>query len=130
MRHAEEFDAFYAACYQRLVGQLAAITGDLGDAEDAVQEAFVRASRHWSRIRKYDGAQPELLRFDRHSGRLLGRVELDSGRGSRLESVSAASGHLLLAVTYQGRRPTPGELRVLRGERTVMVARGVGLADW
>jgi RNA polymerase sigma-70 factor (ECF subfamily) len=54
VRHGEEFDAFYAACYPRLVGQVAAVTGDLGDAEDAVQEAFVRASRHWARIREYD----------------------------------------------------------------------------
>jgi RNA polymerase sigma-70 factor (ECF subfamily) len=54
VRDSEGFDELYLACYQRLVGQVAAVVGDLGDAEDAVQEAFVRASRHWSRIRAYD----------------------------------------------------------------------------
>lgn len=42
---AEEFDVFYAASFQRLVGQVYAMTGDLGAAQDCVQEAFVRA---WS----------------------------------------------------------------------------------
>lgn len=33
----------YEGCYRRLVGQLFALCGNLGEAEDAVQEAFVRA---------------------------------------------------------------------------------------
>ncbi|WP_427889277.1 RNA polymerase sigma factor [Kribbella sp. GL6] len=33
----------YEGCYRRLVGQLFAVCGNLGEAEDAVQEAFVRA---------------------------------------------------------------------------------------
>lgn len=39
----EEFDAFYAGAFPRLVGQLFAMTGDLAEAQDVVQEAFVRA---------------------------------------------------------------------------------------
>ena len=42
----EEFAEFYAASFQRLVGQLYAMTGDQCEAQDAVQEAFVRA---WAR---------------------------------------------------------------------------------
>jgi RNA polymerase sigma-70 factor, ECF subfamily len=42
----EEFAGFYAASFQRLVGQLYAMTGDQCEAQDAVQEAFVRA---WAR---------------------------------------------------------------------------------
>jgi RNA polymerase sigma-70 factor (ECF subfamily) len=33
----------YDGCYRRMIGQLYAVTGDLGEAQDAVQEAFVRA---------------------------------------------------------------------------------------
>jgi RNA polymerase sigma-70 factor, ECF subfamily len=33
MEHADDFDAFYAATYGRLVGQLYAVTGDLAEAE-------------------------------------------------------------------------------------------------
>jgi RNA polymerase sigma-70 factor (ECF subfamily) len=42
----EEFDAFYATAFPRLVGQLYALTGDHSEAQDVVQEAFVRA---WDR---------------------------------------------------------------------------------
>jgi len=36
----------YDASYRRLVGQLATVTGSLGEAEDVVQEAFARAVDH------------------------------------------------------------------------------------
>jgi RNA polymerase sigma-70 factor (ECF subfamily) len=49
-----DFDEFYAANYGRFVVQLYAVTGSLPDAEDAVQEAFARASVHWGRIRGYE----------------------------------------------------------------------------
>lgn len=50
----EEFTSFYAASFQRLVGQLYAMTGDQAEAQDAVQEAFVRA---WARRSKIDRDQ-------------------------------------------------------------------------
>jgi RNA polymerase sigma-70 factor (ECF subfamily) len=40
-----DIDELYTATYQRLVVQLYAICGDLADAEDAVQEAFVSVLR-------------------------------------------------------------------------------------
>jgi RNA polymerase sigma-70 factor (ECF subfamily) len=46
----EEFNSFYAASFPRLVGQLYAMTGDRAEAQDAVQEAFVRAWVHRSQI--------------------------------------------------------------------------------
>jgi RNA polymerase sigma-70 factor (ECF subfamily) len=42
----EEFDGFYAGSVDRLVGQVYALTGDRGEAQDAVQEAFIRAWKH------------------------------------------------------------------------------------
>jgi len=51
------FDAFYSASYRRIVGQVFALLGDLHEAEDVTQDAFAKASFHWSRIAAYD--QPE-----------------------------------------------------------------------
>lgn len=45
-------DELYDASYRRLVVQLYAICGDLSDAEDAVQEAFVTAIRKQRELRK------------------------------------------------------------------------------
>ncbi|ARP71062.1 SigE family RNA polymerase sigma factor [Streptomyces pluripotens] len=49
----EEFDDFYAAAFPRLVGQLYAFTGDHAEAQDVVQEAFVKA---WDRRASFDAA--------------------------------------------------------------------------
>jgi len=49
-----DFDEFYASNYGRFVVQLYAVTGSLPDAEDAVQEAFARASVHWGRVSAYE----------------------------------------------------------------------------
>jgi DNA-directed RNA polymerase specialized sigma24 family protein len=48
------FDEFYQSVFGRLVGQVYLVTGDLGDAEDAVQEAFARASARWSTVRDFN----------------------------------------------------------------------------
>ncbi|GHD68502.1 hypothetical protein GCM10010317_072860 [Streptomyces mirabilis] len=57
----EEFDAFYAAAFPRLTGQLYAFTGDHSEAQDVVQEAFVRA---WDRRREFlaEGAPEAWIR--------------------------------------------------------------------
>jgi RNA polymerase sigma-70 factor, ECF subfamily len=39
----ESFAAFYSASYRRLLGQLFAVTGDLAEAENLLQEAYARA---------------------------------------------------------------------------------------
>ncbi|TCC40455.1 RNA polymerase sigma factor [Kribbella speibonae] len=47
----------YEGCYRRLVGQLFAICGNLGEAEDAVQEAFVRAIEKPRRLAQLDSPE-------------------------------------------------------------------------
>jgi RNA polymerase sigma-70 factor, ECF subfamily len=54
----EEFTSFYAASFPRLVGQLYAMTGDRAEAQDAVQEAFIRAWVHRGHIDTGRGAEP------------------------------------------------------------------------
>jgi RNA polymerase sigma-70 factor (ECF subfamily) len=48
-----DFDAFYAAGYRRVVGHLFLTTGDIGEAEDCVQEAYARAWQRWSRVSRH-----------------------------------------------------------------------------
>lgn len=48
------FDEFYAASYRHLVGGIYAICGDLAEAQDCVQEAFIRA---WDKRRTLDADQ-------------------------------------------------------------------------
>jgi RNA polymerase sigma-70 factor (sigma-E family) len=75
----------YDGCYRRLVGQLYAVTGDLGEAQDAVQEAFVRALAAPRRFGRVDNPEAWLrvvalnvarrrLRRRAHLDRLLRRV--------------------------------------------------------
>jgi RNA polymerase sigma-70 factor (ECF subfamily) len=47
----EAFDAFYQASFARLVGQIYAMCGNIPEAQDCVQEAFIRA---WDRRRSLD----------------------------------------------------------------------------
>jgi RNA polymerase sigma-70 factor, ECF subfamily len=57
----EEFALFYDATFHRLVGQLYAMTGDRFEAQDAVQEAFVRAWTRRARLDR-DGAPESWIR--------------------------------------------------------------------
>jgi RNA polymerase sigma-70 factor (ECF subfamily) len=53
----EDYRAFYASAFARLVGQVYLLTGDFAEAQDAVQEAFIRA---WSRRHRFaDGDEPD-----------------------------------------------------------------------
>jgi RNA polymerase sigma-70 factor (ECF subfamily) len=48
------FTAFYQGSYHRLLGQLFAVTGDLAEAENVLQEAYARAFARWPRVGAYD----------------------------------------------------------------------------
>ncbi|GAA3372319.1 SigE family RNA polymerase sigma factor [Streptomyces sannanensis] len=53
----EEFEEFYGACVKQLVGQIYLMTGDLHEAQDVVQEAFVRAWGRRSRLHRDAGPE-------------------------------------------------------------------------
>jgi RNA polymerase sigma-70 factor (ECF subfamily) len=52
-----DFDAFYAASGRRVLLALYALCGDLGDAEDLLQEAYARAWQHWPKVSRYDNPE-------------------------------------------------------------------------
>ena len=49
-----EFDDFYTASFARVTAQLYAMIGDRDEAQECVQEAFVRA---WAHRRKLERAE-------------------------------------------------------------------------
>lgn len=54
MAQGQELRDLYAASYARLVATVGAICGDRDEAEEAVQEAFVRLLGAWSKVSRYD----------------------------------------------------------------------------
>ncbi|WP_444949334.1 SigE family RNA polymerase sigma factor [Micromonospora ureilytica] len=50
----EGFEQFYRATRHRVITVLFALGGDLGEAQDAAQEAYVRAWQRWQRLGEYD----------------------------------------------------------------------------
>ncbi|BCJ62309.1 sigma-70 family RNA polymerase sigma factor [Micromonospora endophytica] len=57
MRDAAEFDAFYSASVQRVLGHLYAMIGNRAEAEDAVAEAYARAWDRWTAVRQCDSPE-------------------------------------------------------------------------
>ncbi len=96
---AATFEEFYRGCFDRLVGQLALVTGSLPEAEDLVQEAFLRAAARWPRLRLY------------------GALSSGSG-GSRCGWPSTSSGARAAVVLrwcgWARRRPRPTRLPWMR----------------
>jgi RNA polymerase sigma-70 factor (ECF subfamily) len=56
-KDAEGFDAFYTGTSRRVLHQMYAMTGNLADAQELVQEAYARAWQRWSAVSTYD--EPE-----------------------------------------------------------------------
>src|SRR5918992_3423346 len=69
----DSFAAFYAASYRRLLGQLFAVTGDLAEAENLLQEAYARAFVCWSRVGAYDLPEAWVRRVAPHLAALAAR---------------------------------------------------------
>lgn len=88
MAGTPDLDELYDASYRRLVVQLFAICGNLADAEDAVQEAFVTALRKRSALAQV--ANPEAW---------LRTVAINQLRGGWR--------HAAVVRRYQGRVPGP-----------------------
>src|SRR3954452_19156479 len=54
MRDADGFAECYALQFRPIAAQLSVYLGDLDEARDLTQEAFVRAWQRWDRISRYE----------------------------------------------------------------------------
>lgn len=54
MHDEQALRELYAASYPRLVGVVGAVCGSAHEAEEAVQDAFVRLMSQWTKVARYD----------------------------------------------------------------------------
>src|SRR3954469_21128842 len=102
-----EFDDFYAASFPRITGQVYAMIGNRDEAQECVQEAFVRA---WAHRRKLDKAEhPEAwvrttayrLAVSRWRRTVRGRRPVDRAVGTAYESAAPSEAHVALVTALK-----------------------------
>ena len=109
-----EFDELYDASFRRLTAQVYALTGDLEEARDCVQDAFVKA---WSHRRRLDSAEhPEAwvrtvayrIAVSRFRRIVRGRRDPDRALAPRLETAPLGPDHVAVVAAL---RQLPEEQR-------------------
>ena len=102
-----EFDEFYSASFQRVVGQVYAMIGNRDEAQECVQEAFARA---WAHRRKLDRAEhPEAwvrttayrLAVSRWRRTTRGRRPVDRAVGAPTETAAPSETHVALVAALK-----------------------------
>ncbi|GAA1854849.1 SigE family RNA polymerase sigma factor [Asanoa iriomotensis] len=71
-----DFDEFYRGSRRRMLGYVYALTGDVVEAQDVVQEAFVRAWQRWASVGRYPSPE-SWVRV------VAGRIAISRWRGRR-----------------------------------------------
>jgi RNA polymerase sigma-70 factor (ECF subfamily) len=119
VRPAETLQQLYEGSYRRLVAQLAAMTGDVGEAEDLVQEAFARAVGRWETLRRYDNPEAWLrtvamnLARSRWRRATRGTAVLLRLRAAHEEAPPPSPDHVTLVEALRGLPATQREALVL-----------------
>ena len=102
-----EFDDFYTASFQRITGQVYAMIGNRDEAQECVQEAFVRA---WAHRRKLERAEhPEAwvrttayrLAVSRWRRVQRGKRPTDRAVGPSLETAAPSEAHVALVAALK-----------------------------
>jgi RNA polymerase sigma-70 factor (ECF subfamily) len=104
---AHEFDELYAASFRRITSQVYAMIGNLDEATECVQEAFVRA---WAHRRKLDKAEyPEAwirttayrLAVSRWRRTKLSKRPVDRAVGAATETPGVDESHVALVAALR-----------------------------
>ncbi|MGN9909999.1 SigE family RNA polymerase sigma factor [Phytohabitans sp. LJ34] len=110
MRDADGFDEFYRATSARMLRYGFALTGDLPEAQDLVQEAYVRAWQRWRRLAGYDHVEGwvrlVLTRLATDSWRRLRNRRLAARRAGPPGDIPPPSEDTVLLVAAMRRLPT------------------------
>ena len=102
-----EFDDFYTASFQRITGQVYAMIGNRDEAQECVQEAFVRA---WAHRRKLERAEhPEAwvrttayrLAVSRWRRTTRGRRPADRAMGAPTQAAPPSETHVALVAALK-----------------------------
>jgi RNA polymerase sigma-70 factor (ECF subfamily) len=102
-----EFDDFYTASFQRVTGQVYAMIGDRDEAQECVQEAFVRA---WAHRRTLERAEhPEAwvrttayrLAVSRWRRTVRGRRPADRAVGAPPSTAAPSETHVALVTALK-----------------------------
>jgi RNA polymerase sigma-70 factor (ECF subfamily) len=102
-----EFDDFYAASFQKVTAQVYAMIGNRDEAQECVQEAFVRA---WAHRRKLDRAEhPEAwvrttayrLAVSRWRRTVRGRRPVDRAVGAATVAPPVSEAHVALVAALK-----------------------------
>jgi RNA polymerase sigma-70 factor (ECF subfamily) len=56
VENERDFDAFYGSARRNVIMHVYAMTGNLAEAEDCVQEAFARAWQQWGKLTRQSGS--------------------------------------------------------------------------
>lgn len=97
-----QFDEFYTASFARVTAQVYAMIGDRDEAEECVQEAFVRAWAHRRKLEQADHPEAWVrttayrLAVSRWRRTRLGRRPADRARGGATVSAAPSETHVAL----------------------------------
>jgi RNA polymerase sigma-70 factor (ECF subfamily) len=108
-----DFDGFYRDTSRRLLRYAYGLTGDPGEAQDLVQEAYARAWQRWRRLSGYDDPEAWLRvvvnRLSTDRWRRLGVRRARAAAEPPLPTVSPPSEDVVLLV--RAMRELPDKLR-------------------
>lgn len=121
--HDPGLEDLYLGSYSRLVGIVGAVSGDRHEAEEAVQEAFIRLMGRWSSVSAFDDPEAWVRKV------ALGKV---ADRRRKTRNGLRAVRRLDPAGSTPGPDGTAVDLanaleRLPREQRAVIVLRGLGL---